>query len=89
MTSQVTTGNLPTETVTDTLSTAVTAKSGRPAGEGRPEMFKKVLTWGAVAFLVFIIAYRPSNAASVFRTLGSSLYDVATGIGTFFTNLIA
>lgn len=52
-------------------------------------MFKKFLTWGLVAFLVFFIAYRPSNAASVFRTLGSSLYDVATGIGTFFTNLIA
>lgn len=50
---------------------------------------KKILTWGAIAFLIFFIAYRPNNAAAVFRQLGTGLYDVATGIGTFFSNLVA
>ncbi len=50
---------------------------------------KKVLTWGAVAFLVFFIAYRPTSAAAVFRSLGNGLVDVATGIGNFFSSLVA
>ena len=53
------------------------------------KMVKKILTWGLVAFLIFFIAYRPTNAAAVFRQLGSSLYDVATGLGQFFSNLVA
>ena len=52
-------------------------------------MPKKILTWGLIAFLVFFIAYRPASAANVFKALGSGLYDVATGIGAFFTNLVA
>jgi hypothetical protein len=52
-------------------------------------MVKKILTWGLVAFLVFFVAYRPQSAAAVFRQLGNGLYEVATGIGTFFTNLVA
>ncbi len=52
-------------------------------------MPKKLLTWGAIAFLIFFMAYRPASAASVFKSLGTGLYDVATGIGTFFSNLVA
>jgi hypothetical protein len=52
-------------------------------------MPKKILTWGAIAFVVFFIAYRPTSAAQVFRSLGAGLYDVATGIGNFFSNLVA
>jgi hypothetical protein len=52
-------------------------------------MVKKILTWGLVAFLVFFIAYRPASAAAVFRSLGSGLYDIATGVGEFFSNLVA
>ena len=52
-------------------------------------MPKKILTWGLIAFLIFFIAYRPTNAASVFKSLGSGLYDVATGIGAFFSSLVA
>jgi hypothetical protein len=50
---------------------------------------KKFLSWAVVAFLVFFIAYRPQSAAAVFRQLGSGLYDIATGIGNFFTSLVA
>ncbi len=52
-------------------------------------MMKKVLTWGGVAFLVFFIAYRPTSAANVVKALGGSLVDVATGIGNFFSSLVA
>ena len=52
-------------------------------------MPKKILTWGLIAFLVFFIAYRPASAATVFKQLGSSLVDVANGIGAFFSNLVA
>jgi hypothetical protein len=72
---------------TDTLSTP--RQRVRRLREGRPEMVKKILTWGLVAFLIFFVAYRPTNAAAVFRQLGTSLYDVATGIGQFFSSLVA
>jgi hypothetical protein len=52
-------------------------------------MPKKLLTWGAIAFLIFFMAYRPASAANVFKSLGTGLYDVATGIGNFFQNLVA
>jgi hypothetical protein len=58
-------------------------------GRGWPEMLKKVLTWGLVAFLVFFIAYRPASAANVVKSLGSGLVDIATGVGDFFSNLVA
>lgn len=53
-----------------------------------PAMVKKLLTWGAVVFLIFFIAYRPDAAASVFRSLGAVVVDIAQGIGDFFTNLV-
>jgi len=52
-------------------------------------MLKKFLTWGGIAFLIFFIAYRPQSAAEVFRSLGGSIVDVASGVGDFFSNLVA
>jgi hypothetical protein len=52
-------------------------------------MVKKVLTWGSIAFLVFFVAYRPESAASVFRSLGGSIGDVASGFSQFFTSLVS
>ena len=52
-------------------------------------MPKKLLTWGLIAFLIFFIAYRPTSAAAVFKSLGNGLVDVATGIGSFFSSLVA
>jgi len=52
-------------------------------------MLKKFLTWGSVAFLVFFVAMRPGPAASVFRTIGSSIGDVASGFSAFFSNLVS
>ena len=52
-------------------------------------MVKKVLTWCVVAFLVFFVAYRPENAAAVFKSLGSGVVDIAQGFGDFFSSLVA
>lgn len=52
-------------------------------------MVKKVLTWAGVAFLIFFIAYRPSSAADVFKSLGGGIVDIAQGFSNFFTNLVA
>ena len=50
-------------------------------------MVKKILTWGSIAFLVFFIAYRPSEAAGVAKTIGSGIMSLATGFGNFFSSL--
>jgi hypothetical protein len=52
-------------------------------------MLKKVLTWGLVAFLIFFVAYRPQNAANVFKSLGGGLKDLAISFGDFFSSLVA
>lgn len=52
-------------------------------------MVKKFLAWASLAFLLFFIAYRPQAAASVFRSLGSGVVDIAEGVGDFFTSLVA
>ena len=51
-------------------------------------MIKKVLTWGGVAFLIFFVAYRPQDAAEVVKTVGSTIVDIADGVGTFFSDLV-
>jgi hypothetical protein len=52
-------------------------------------MVKKILTWGGLAFLIFFVAYRPTSAADVFKSLGGTLQDIAQGLGDFFSNLVA
>lgn len=52
-------------------------------------MVKKFLTWSLIAFLIFFVAYRPANAAAVFKSLGGGVVDIAQGFGDFFSNLVA
>jgi hypothetical protein len=52
-------------------------------------MVKKILTWGSIAFVIFFVAYRPQNAAQVFKSIGSGIVDIATGFGDFFASLVA
>jgi len=52
-------------------------------------MVKKILTWGGLAFLVFFVAFRPSSAAEVIKSIGGGIASVAQGLGEFFTNLVA
>src|SRR2546421_12712177 len=79
--------NLKIPTCSYTVGAAGT--TARRRWGGWPEMPKKILTWGLVAFLVFFIAYRPASAATVFKQLGNSLVDIANGIGAFFSSLVS
>jgi hypothetical protein len=48
---------------------------------------KKILTWGAIAFLIFFIAYAPDSAGEVFRSIGNGVVRIFTGFGRFVQNL--
>jgi hypothetical protein len=58
-------------------------------GGGWPAMVKKILTWAAVAFLIFFIAFRPDSAAEVFKSVGGGIMDIAQGFSDFFSSLVA
>jgi len=50
---------------------------------------KKYLTWILIAFVIFFIAYRPSAAANLVKSIGSVLLDMANGVGDFFNGLVS
>lgn len=52
-------------------------------------MVRKILTWGGLAFLLFFVAYRPTNAKIVFLGLGNTLQTIAQALGDFFSSLVA
>ncbi len=54
-----------------------------------PPMLKKILGWGFIAFLVFFVAFRPTDAARVVKELGRTLIAVGHGIGDFFSALVS
>jgi hypothetical protein len=56
--------------------------------KGVAGVVKKVLTWGGIAFLIFYIAYRPQSAATVFKSIGTSILEVANGFGAFLSALV-
>lgn len=51
-------------------------------------MLRKYLTWAAIAFLVFFVAFKPSSAAEVVRTLGNTTVDILSAFGRFFAGLV-
>lgn len=48
---------------------------------------QKALGWICVAFLVFYVVTQPGDAANLLRSLGDGLRDIATGFGTFVTDV--
>lgn len=52
-------------------------------------MIKKILTWGGIAFVIFFVAFRPTQAADVVKTLGSTAIDILQGVGDFFSSLVS
>lgn len=52
-------------------------------------MVKKIATWGGIAFVIFFVAFRPTAAADVVKTLGSTLVDIGSGVGDFFSSLVS
>jgi hypothetical protein len=55
---------------------------------GGVRILKKFLTWGGLAFLVFFVAFRPSEASDVVGNLAGGILDAANGFAAFFTNLV-
>jgi hypothetical protein len=52
-------------------------------------MPKKAITWTVIAFLIFLIVYRPAASAIAVKDLGGGVADVARGFKDFFLNLVA
>ncbi|MDO3703846.1 hypothetical protein Q3W71_19445 [Micromonospora sp. C28SCA-DRY-2] len=53
-----------------------------------PELVKKVLLWGFVAFLIYFMAFRPEGAAEMFKSIGAGLMAMFQGFGDFLTSLM-
>jgi hypothetical protein len=60
-----------------------------PHGGGVARMVKKILVWFGVAFLIFFVAFRPTAAANVVKSLGNTAMEIAQGFGDFFSKLVA
>jgi hypothetical protein len=48
---------------------------------------KKVLTWLALAFVVFYVISAPESSADFVRTAGQALGDAASSLASFFESL--
>ncbi len=48
---------------------------------------KKVLTWLALAFVIFYVISAPEDSAHMVRTAGQALGDAATSLASFFESL--
>jgi hypothetical protein len=55
---------------------------------GARRIMKKVLSFGVVAFLIFYVVTRPSEAAGVTKQIGSWLKSIAVGLGNFVSNVV-
>lgn len=49
---------------------------------------KKILTWVAIALLIFLVITNPKGAANSVSNVGNVLYDAAQSVSVFVTNLI-
>jgi hypothetical protein len=61
-----------------------------PPGRLRKDahVLKKVLTWLAVAFVIFYVIQRPEDAAGIVRSAGSALGDAASSLSAFVGSLV-
>ncbi len=68
---------------------------GSPCGRPRPRArltpaevtVKKVLTWLALAFVVFYVISAPESSAQFVRSAGQAIGDAATSLASFFESL--
>ncbi len=63
-----------------------TAPSARPTPTAEVTV-KKVLTWLALAFVVFYVISAPEDSADFVRTAGHALGDAASSLASFFESL--
>lgn len=50
-------------------------------------MIKRILTWGGIAFLIFLVAYKSNETAAAFESLGSTIAGMAKGALDFIRSL--
>jgi len=48
---------------------------------------KTVLTWAAVAFLIWWVIQQPTNAAHLVHNIGTLLTDAASGLSNFVSKI--
>jgi hypothetical protein len=56
-------------------------------GEGIGASVKKLLTWLAVAFVIFYVIQAPDKSAEFVRTAGQALGNAASSLATFVGSL--
>ena len=67
----------------------VAVESAWPPEEGNgATLLKKVLTWLAIAFVVFYVIQRPEDAAGIVRSAGGALSDAADSLSAFVESLV-
>ncbi len=66
---------------------ARTAPSACPPDNTAEVTVKKVLTWLALAFVVFYVISAPESSADFVRTAGQALGDAASSLASFFESL--
>ncbi|WP_409332169.1 hypothetical protein [Trujillonella humicola] len=49
---------------------------------------KKVITWLAVAFVIFYVIQAPEKSAQIVKTAGETLGDAASSLGEFVGSLL-
>ena len=49
---------------------------------------KKVVTWLAIAFVVFYVIQAPEKSAEIVKSAGETLGDAASSLGDFVSSLI-
>ena len=50
-------------------------------------MLKKVITWLAIAFVVFYVIKAPESSADIVRSAGQALGDAASSLAAFVGSL--
>jgi hypothetical protein len=64
-----------------------TAPSARPPDTTAEVTVKKLLTWLALAFVVFYVISAPEDSADFVRTAGQALGNAASSLASFFDSL--
>jgi hypothetical protein len=64
-----------------------TTLSARPETPTPEVTVKKLLTWLALAFVIFYIISAPENSANIVRSAGQAIGDAATSLASFFESL--
>jgi hypothetical protein len=66
---------------------ACPSRHAPPSGERNGATVKKLLTWLAIAFVIFYIMKSPESSADIVRSAGQALGNAASSLATFVGSL--